>query len=179
MDDKWLELWGNFLIQAARNQRASRDFFHWLSEGAPTRRAPDEAPGLAAWMRMFVPFMPADFSETETNTRMDETARQWQTAFREWVAMMGVVSKREYDELVERCERLEAKLDEKEETIRQLGQLLALKSTFDAGLTTPLQEMLKSQGEAFQKMMQNCFGVTSTSTHAKGNEQDDGPESTD
>lgn len=181
MDEKWLESWGNFLIQAARSQRTAKDFFQWLSEGAPPKKAPGATNGLEAWTRLVMPFMPpqAPSGEPDMASRMNDATRQMQAAYSDWISMMGMVPKREYDELAEKHDRLKAKLEEKEETIRQLGQLLALKSTFDAGVTNPLQDMLKSQGEAFQKMMKNCFGVTSTPTQAKGNEQDDDPESTD
>ena len=94
----------------------------------------------------------------------------------------GVVSKKEHLALVEKYEKLKLRCIDQEETIRHLRMLLEDRKEVQSDTATQLQDIVKSQGDLFQKMMtdfsqyfssEEPTSETLTKTEKEEKEEDD------
>ena len=159
MDDKFLEFWGNFLLSAARGKKHTDRMFRWMQTGFPK---PDESsseynsPDFQEFSRMFRKFYGLDSLSqySDQYKKTSETAMyDFQKSFKEYVALMGIVSQEEHLALVEKYEKLKTKCEQQEETIKHLKMLLNAKGTSHAEMSSNFENMVKTQGELFRKMM--------------------------
>lgn len=158
MDDKFLEFWGNFLIQMARGQKQTNEFFKMMQTGfgAAPGKQKTSFPGFdemfAAWRKMYGIDQYADRTNEYVKVA-ERTFEEFLKTSREYFSMMGIVPKDEHLSLVEKYEKLKEKCNEQEETIKHLKMLLSAKGIAPKAITGQLEKMAKSQGEMFVKMM--------------------------
>lgn len=165
MDEKFLELWGNMLINAARGKKQSKDFFNWLQTGFPgmmgenrNRTADTGLEDLNTAFKQIYGLNKLSEQSDEYKKLSDKALKDFKQSFKDYLAMMGFVSSEEHLALVEKYEKLKARCQDQEETIKHQQMLLNAKGAADASeMMSPLQDMVKKQGEVFQQMM-NDFG---------------------
>jgi hypothetical protein len=170
MDEKFLEFWGNLLINAARSKKQTDDVNHWMQKtleqfrewtGFPVTRAVDD---MWAMFRKFYGFEHLPERSTEYQAMFKKASEDFQKSFADYQSMMGMVSKREHLALVERYEKLKETCADQEETINHLKLLLKNVKDQEEGenAVRNLQKIMKDQTDLFQKMMTGF-----TQTYAK------------
>jgi NCAIR mutase (PurE)-related protein len=84
-----------------------------------------------------------------------KASENFQKSFKDYLNLMGVVSKDEHLALVRKYEELKEKLGAQEETIKHLRMLLEEKKVDTQGeLVQGFQEIIEKQSEQFQETME-------------------------
>jgi len=159
MDEKLLEFWGNLLLNVAKGQKQSDAFFRWMRMGSPDFNdmfSSKGAPGFEELSAIFqkhygldkVSKQSADYREVS-----EKAAREFQKSFKEYLTYTGLVPKKDHLELVARYENLKARCADQEETIRHLRMLLAGRETDQTDVVDQFQNMVKTQSDLFQNMV--------------------------
>ena len=68
---------------------------------------------------------------------------------------MGVVSRDKYQTLEEKCDALQKKMADQEETIKVLRGLLAEEGTYQGETIKVFQDLMEKQSDAFETLMGN------------------------
>jgi hypothetical protein len=144
-DPNTLEMLGKLLVQTARNQRMSQDWFGWLagSRGAP----PDAAKALQQFAQL--PALP-------TPAELSSWRDQLLLAVRDWMSLFDLVPAADHRRLKARCADLETECRQKEETIRSLTALVGAGGQQQEAYAATLQTALSEQGRLMQKAL-NLF----------------------
>lgn len=163
MDEKFLELWGNLLISAARGKKQTNDIFRWMHNGFPDLNKTPDTPGFPDFKELSEMFhklygLDKISNRSEEYKEMSGKAFQdFQKSFKGYLESMGIVSKDEHLALVEKYEKLKTKCADQEETIKHMKMLLDSKGTDQENVTNQFQDIVKTQGDLFQKMVMD-FG---------------------
>ena len=73
---------------------------------------------------------------------------------------MGLVPRDKYQALEEKCDALQKKVADQEETIKVLRGLLAEEGTYQGETIQVFQNLMKKQSEAFETLMGNLAAAT-------------------
>lgn len=148
MHRHFLEFWGKALLKAAESQKQWEDLARWCQRGflgfqdytqlfraayGMEEMAEDTPDYLALWKKA-----EGDFRES----------------FKEYLNLLGVVPREEYAALARRYEELKEKVAEQEETLKYLRLLADEKGMGLEATTLEFQQLIKKQGEQFQKFIQ-------------------------
>jgi len=160
MDEKFLELWGNLLLSAARGKKQTNDIFRWMQTGFPNLNdTSTNKPGFPDFKELSEMFHRLYGLDQVSNRSAEykemsgKALHDFQKSFTDYLASMGIVSKNEHLTLIEKYEKLKAKCADQEETIRHLKMLLDSKGMNQPEISSQFQDLVKNQGELFQKMM--------------------------
>ena len=152
MDRQFLEFWGNFLIHAAKGQKQLDDMTRWMQQGFK---------GFDELTAMFKTFYGLDNSDESTANDMlswKKASEDFQKSFKDYLRLMGLVSKDEHLALVEKYETLKEKVAVQEETIKHLRMLLEEKhDTSQADLAQEFQTLIEKQTQQFRQTIET-FG---------------------
>jgi len=147
MNRHFLELWGKAFLEAAKSQKQMEDMARWFQQGFW---------GLPEYSQLFK----AAYGLDKTAEDSPEYFTLWQKAeenfresFKDFLKLMDLVPREEYDALARRCEDLEAKIAEQEETLRYLRLLAEEKGMGLEATTMEFQKLIKKQGEQFQEFI--------------------------
>jgi len=189
MDEKFLEFWGNLLLNAARSKKQTDELMRWLKLGFPgiTASPGSTSPGsgfeeMIAVFRKLYGLDKISKKNEDPQKVWAEALKDFQKSFQDYLAFSGVVSRKEHLALVKKYEKLKAKCNDQEETIRHLRMLLEDQKEAAANTSAPLQDIARNQGEMFQKMMAD-FGryfsteepVSKPEADTKGKEKKNDP----
>lgn len=161
MDEKFLEFWGNFLINAAHAKKQTSDInsmmqkqFNMFNELMPQNLFSgfDE---LSDMFRKFYGLEQVSEHGTEYQQVTKKAKEDFHKSFTEYVSMMGMTSKAGHLSIVEKYEKLKKKCADYEETIKHLQMLLDSKSSDQGNVIRSLQSIVKDQGDMFQNMMRS------------------------
>ncbi len=135
MDKTFLEFWGNLLISVARGQKQVEDMTKWINQGFS---GVDEM--MESFTRAYglkdVPQGPGDREEP-----WNKMFNSFQQSYREYLKLLEVVPRAEYEQLQEENDSLKKRIVDLERAIGDLHALLAQKIQ-----TTPREVI-----EEFQK----------------------------
>jgi hypothetical protein len=152
MDPHFLEFWGNLLINAAKQQKQLEDLSKWMQQGFK---------GFDELTAMFNKFYGLEHMEKDTPAYMEswETASEnFLNSFKNYLDLMGMVTKSEHLTLVKKYEKLKEKVAVQEETINHLRLLLEEKKTeSQEELVKGFQDLIEKQSKQFQETMET-FG---------------------
>ena len=163
MDSRFLELWGHFLIQAAKNQQFLEQF------APPSSASQDTGWDFSKWVQYCYQNLSSFqslFNQSAGLDQMGELGKQslqtWQqglSAFyeqwKEFANLFGLVPQEEYDRLAQEKEQLKQRVQEQEKTIERLQKLLEQKGIFDVEeVSNEFNKLLQEQNEQFKKLMQ-------------------------
>ncbi len=149
MDRHFLEFWGNFLLQVAKGQKQLEDLAKW------SKRSFLNLGDFTALFRQTYGLDPPKQDSPDYPAIWKKAEEDFRNSFQEYLSLLGVVPRREYAELARKYEKLQAKLAEREETIKYLRQLLSDKGLDYAVVSLELHELMKKQGEKFQELMKD------------------------
>jgi phage tail tape-measure protein len=149
VDKHFLEFWGNFLINTAKGQKQLQDMSKWMQQGFE---------GFDELTAMFKKFYGLEQMEKDTPSYMEtwkKASENFQKSFKNYLDLVGVVSKGEHLALVKKYEELKEKVVVQEETIKHLRMLLEEKKVETQGeLVQEFQEIIEKQSEQFQETME-------------------------
>ena len=152
MDKHFLEFWGNFLINAAKEQKRMEDLSKWMQQGFK---------GFDDLTEMFKKFYGLEHMEKDTPAYMDtweKASENFLNSYKDYLNSMGMVSKDEHLALIKKYEELKEKAAAQEETINHLRLLLEEKKTeSQKELVQGFQDLIEKQSKQFQETMET-FG---------------------
>lgn len=152
MDKQFLEFWGNFLINTAKEQKRMEDLSKWMQQGFK---------GFDDLTEMFKKFYGLEHMEKDTPAYMDtweKASENFLNSYKDYLNLMGVVSKDEHLTLIKKYEELKEKAAAQEETINHLRLLLEEKKTeSQEELVQGFQDLIEKQSKQFQETMET-FG---------------------
>ena len=152
MDKHFLEFWGNFLINAAREQKRMEDLSKWMQQGFK---------GFDELTAMFNKFYGLEQMERGTPAHTEawkNASENFLNSFKDYLNLMGMVSKDEHLTLIKKYEELEEKAAAQEEKITYLRLLLEEKKTeSQKELVQGFQDLIEKQSKQFQETMET-FG---------------------
>ncbi len=152
MDEKYLEFLGNLFLSAAKGRKQMDELMRMSREGFK---------GFVEMSSMFRKFYGLDKIEKsapEYVQNWEKAVNEFQKSFKEYLNMIGVVSKKDYLDLVVKYEELKKKAADQEETIRHLQILLKNKGTDQGEPSKIFQDIMKKQSEQFVEMMDAVGG---------------------
>lgn len=151
VDRRFLEFWGNLLIDAARGQKHIENLTQWINQGL---KGFDDLNGM--FRSSYMKNGPAEESPDYLKA-WENAAEDFQAALKDYLNLMGVVPKGDHLKLVKKYEDLKKKAADQEETIKHLRMLLDEKGTDRGEALTGFQDLIKKQTDQFQKLIQG-FG---------------------
>jgi uncharacterized coiled-coil protein SlyX len=149
MDSQFLEFWGNFFLSAAKGQKQVEDAARWMSQGL-------KASGFVDLADMFGRAYGLKTTDTVSASEQglwEAAARQFNRSFNEYMALMGLVSGDAHRRLQEKCDALEKKCAEQEETISHLRKLLGADKSSHEEAVKKFQAILEKQSSQFQDLV--------------------------
>jgi hypothetical protein len=161
IDEKFMEFWGTFLIGAARGKRQMDEMVQWMQKGFPDIGSPTAKwPGssgddiLSLFSKIYGLDRVLEYGEEYLNL-VKKSSADFQNAYNEYLAVMGMVPRKDHLELVEKYEELKKTCSRQEETIKHLQMLLGTREKVDGSAMNDLQHIVEDQTELFQKMMKD------------------------
>lgn len=151
MDKKFLEFWGNFLLNAAKGQEHLDDMTRWIREGFK---------GFEQQLSLFRKCYGLDHESESSPDYMEmwsKAATDFQNSYKEFLGIMGLVLKEDYLTLAEKYEALKEKLAHQEETIHHLKMKTASKDVDQGEIVKGFEMLMKKQAEQFQELTKS-FG---------------------
>ena len=152
MDPHFLEFWGNFLVNASKEQRRLKDLYEWMQQGFN---------GFDDLTEMFRKFYGLDHMEKDTPAYLEtlkKASENFLESFKDYLDLMGMVPKDKHLALVQKYEALKEKVADQEETIKNLQLLLEEKRAESQGeLVQGFQDLIEKQSKQYQKTMET-FG---------------------
>ena len=152
MDKSFLEFWGNFLINTAKEQKRMEDLSKWMQQGFK---------GFDDLTEMFKKLYGLEHMEKDTPAYMDtweKASENFLNSYKDYLNLMGMVSKDEHLTLIKKYEELKEKVAAQEETINHLRLLLEEKKTeSQEELVQGFQDLIEKQSKKFQETMET-FG---------------------
>ncbi len=154
MDKHFLEFWGNFLINTAKEQKRMEDLSKWMQQGFKFK-------GFDDLTEMFRKFYGLEHMEKDTPAYMEsweKASENFLESFKDYLELMGMVPKDEHLALVKKYEELKEKVAGQEETIKSLRLLLEEKrAESQKELVQGFQDLIEKQSKQFQETMET-FG---------------------
>ena len=115
MDKNFLEFWGNFLINTAKEQQRMEDLSKWMQQGFK---------GFDELTAMFNKFYGLEQMERDTPAYMEtwkKASENFLQSFNDCIGLMGMVPKDKHLALIKKYEELKEKVAAQEETITTYG----------------------------------------------------------
>ncbi len=147
MNRHFLEFWGKVLLQAAKSQKQLEDLAMWYHQGLL---------GFQDYTQLFkTTYGLDDVAEDNPDylSLWKKAEEEFRNSFKDYLNLLGMVPREEYNALTKRCEDLEGKIAEQEETIKYLRLLAEEKGMGLEATTLEFQKLIKKQGEQFQKFI--------------------------
>lgn len=184
MDERFLEFWGNLMLNAAQGKkqtdalfrRIQQSFFPFAAPPPRSEREKGEADDLWAMFRKFYGLDRFSEQSTEYKHQSQKAMEEFQRSFKEYLNMMGMVPKDEHLKLVEKYEALKEQCAQQEETLHHLKMLLKAKDGGQGEILSSFDSLLKNQRELFQNMMQGMGRGFSEATASRSDSGQTDPE---
>ena len=149
MDRNFYEFWGQLFTNLSKGQKQIEDFRKWFGQGLV---------GYEPLNAMFRKAYNLEKFEEGSPDYMEfwkKSVETFQKSFRESLALMEVVPKKEYETLAHKCAALEKTVAEQEETIRSLRRLMSEEGLGSPAALDDLQDLMKKQHNQFQDLVKN------------------------
>jgi molecular chaperone GrpE (heat shock protein) len=121
MDANFLEFWGNLLISMARGQKQLDDMMRWVHQGFPG------ANELTTLVKKAYGLNDLPQGPTSQAELSKETLDKFYQSYREYLNLLDVIPRTEYQKLQEENDALKERIGELEQIIADLHALLAAK----------------------------------------------------
>lgn len=149
MNRHFLEFWGKALLEAAKGQKRLEDMAAVLQQGLGA---------FPYYTKLFKTVYGLDQAAEDSPdylTLWKQAEENFRESFKDYLNLLGMVPREDYNALARRCEELEEKVAEQEETIKYLRLLAEEKGLGLEAATLEFQKLVKKQGEQFQKFIKS------------------------
>lgn len=149
MDRHFLEFWGKAFLEAAKSQKHMEDLASWLQHGFW---------GFQDYTQFFKEAYGLDKAAEDSPDFLNlwkKAEENFRESFRDYFNLLGLVPREEYDTLAKRCQELEEKVAEQQETMKYLRLLAEEKGMGLEATTLEFQKLIQKQGEQFQKFIKS------------------------
>jgi hypothetical protein len=147
MDSKFLEFWGNFLLNAAKGQEQAEGLNRMVREGFKT---------FEQQLSLFEKFYGLD-KKPDPSTPYAEmwtkAASDFAKSYQEFLSLMGTVPREEYEELSRQNEALKKKLTALEEALRREKKKTGGGETDPTEVVKGFEGLMQKQTEQFQALV--------------------------
>ena len=147
MDRQFLEFLGHFYLNAARGQKQIEDMAKWMGGGFSGF---DE---LTKMFREFYGISAMKLASAEYNKAWEKASENFKRSYQEWLKLMSVVPKSEFEALKKKNAALEEKIRSEQETIQYLRRLLNEEGIPHSEPVQSFMDMMEEQGRQFQTLM--------------------------
>jgi len=151
MDKNFIEFWNRYLNTSATGYSQLDEMTKWLQQGLSGSENLTSLFRQAYGLDKFSQDLP-DYSKLA-----EEATRAFQQSLRDVLSSVGMVLKEEHMALIKKHEALKKKAADQEETIKHLRMVLDEKMASNGDGVQQFQNMLTSQNEQFQTLM-NSIG---------------------
>ncbi len=147
MDRRFLEFWGNVLLGAARGQEQIETLGRLANEGFKTFEQQ-----LALFQKFYgldrKPDPPAPYAEMWTKAAAD-----FMQSYQEFLGLMGMVPRDDYEALARENEALKKKVEELEESLKKTKRRPGAKESDPSEIVKGFEGLMQKQAEQFQALM--------------------------
>lgn len=147
MDRKFLEFWGHFLLSAAKGQEQVENLGRLASEGF---KAFEQQ--LALFQKFYgldqKPDPATPYAEMWTKAAAD-----FMHSYQEFIGLMGMVPREDYEALARENESLKKKIEELEESLKKTKRRPGGKESDPSEIVKGFEGLMKKQAEQFQALM--------------------------
>ena len=147
MDRNFLEFWGNFLLNAAKGQEQAENLNRMVRDGFKT---------FEQQLSLFEKFYGLD-KKPDPSTPYAEmwakAASDFAKSYQEFMGVMGMVPREDYEELSRQNEALKKKLTALEETLRREKRKTGSGEADPTEVVKGFEGLMKKQTEQFQALV--------------------------
>ena len=147
MDRKFLEFWGNVLLSAAKGQEQVETLSRLAGEGFKTFEQQ-----LALFQKFYgldrKPDPAAPYAEM-----WKKAAEDFVQSYQEFIGLMGMVPREDYEALAREHEALKKKVEELEESLRKTKKRPGVKEADPSEIVKGFEGLMQKQAEQFQALM--------------------------
>ena len=147
MDKNFYEFWSQFFASLARGQQQMDDLNRWQHLSLSGSDAFGSLFRKIYGLEGLQQDVPPDMSVWE------KSAETFQKSLKEFLALFDVVSREDYQKLLNECQALKEKTAEQEETIATLRKRRGKKGVTPEETVEGLQEVIRKQNVQFQELM--------------------------
>jgi hypothetical protein len=149
MDRKFLEFWGNFLLNAAKGQEQAESLNRMVREGFKT---------FEQQLSLFEKFYGLD-KKPDPSTPYAEmwakAASDFAKSYQEFLGLMGTVPREDYEELSRQNEALKKKLAALEEALSRKKKKTGTGETDPTEVVRGFEGLMKKQADQFKALMES------------------------
>jgi BMFP domain-containing protein YqiC len=146
MNRHFLEFWGKAFLEAAKSQKHMEDWANLVQKGFW---------GFQDYNKLFKEAYGLDKAPENSQEYLNlwkNAEENFKESFRDYLNLLGMVPREEYEALVKENKELKEKLDDQDESLRQLHLLVDEKGMALEATSLEFQKLIKKQGEQFQKL---------------------------
>jgi hypothetical protein len=145
MDNNFLETWGNMFMTAAKGQKQIDDFSKMMKEGIDAFQGKNALlcalPGLDALSQITSEYLKI----------FTEFSGEIQNSLKDYLALLDLVPKKEYQELLKENEALKKSIEEKKRS--KVGKMLDEELSLQTEGLKSFEKLIKNQTEQFADLM--------------------------
>lgn len=165
MNDKLLEFWSNFFLNALKSKQKVGDLFSWMQQGMSGIPYSDSnhLSDLKALMNHYQTMYGIEnlsVQSEEYKKLSAKAAKDFQQSFKDFMSLAGMVPVQEYLTLVRKYEKLKEKCQDQEETIKHLKILIDGQKEPHEPKVTDFQQIVKEQGDFFFNFLKELSHFT-------------------
>ncbi len=159
MDDKLLEFWSEFFLNAFKNKKKIGDLFSWMQQDMnafsfPGGKSGDVSQDMASLFRKMYGIDRMSVQGEEYEKLASKAAGDFRRSLKEFMNSLGLVPLQEHLKLIRKYEKLKEDLKDREETIKHLKMLAnETKKEDDKFSGSDFQEIVKEQGDFFLNIL--------------------------
>jgi len=170
MDSKFLEFWGNFLLNAAKGQEQAEGLNRMVREGFKT---------FEQQLSLFEKFYGLDKKPDPSTPYAEMWAKassDFAKSYQEFLGFMGTVPREEYEELSRQNEALKKQLTALEETLHRRTKKTGSGEADPTEIVKGFEGLMKKQAEQFQTLMASYGKLYEAQKPGKDSTNTDHPE---